>query len=375
MNKKVLVIALVFLALTAFPASQGANAESLGFSKKVVHKLDIEIAKQMQEMKLPGIAVVISVPGKGEYISVKGKANLETGRARNINDQFRIGSITKTFTATAILQLIDQGKLNKSDTLSKWSPDFPNAEKITIYDLLSMRSGIFDSADEQLLTDYYNNPLIDLSAKDMIMLAAGKADHFEPPGQKSIYTNVNYSLLEEIVRKVSGKNLGDQIFEIILKPLGMTSTLYPVSSELPGNLHGYSWNPQKGRFEDKTILNPALAGGAGAMISTMSDLKIYAKALCVGSLLKSETQKSRLETKHLEGTPEFVAYGEGITRIGRFYGHNGTIFGFSSEMWYLPEKDAVILISVNRLDEDDESKASNLFFALTKEVFPEYVNW
>ena len=111
------------------------------------------------------------------------------------------------------------------------------------------------------------------------------------------------------------------------------------------------------------------------MISTMSDLKIYAKALCVGSLLKSETQKSRLETKHLEGTPEFVAYGEGITRIGRFYGHNGTIFGFSSEMWYLPEKDAVILISVNRLDEDDESKASNLFFALTKEVFPEYVNW
>jgi D-alanyl-D-alanine carboxypeptidase len=375
MNKKVLVIALVFLALTAFPASQGANAESLGFSKKVVHKLDIEIAKQMQEMKLPGIAVVISVPGEGEYIFVKGKANLETGRARNINDQFRIGSITKTFTATALLQLIDQGKLSKSDTLSKWYPDFPNAEKITIYDLLSMRSGIFDSADEQLLTDYYNNPLIDLSAKDMITLAAGKADHFEPPGQKSIYTNVNYSLLEEIVRKVSGKNLGDQIFEIILKPLGMTSTLYPVSSELPGNLHGYSWNPQKGRFEDKTILNPALAGGAGAMISTMSDLKLYAKALCVGSLLKSETQKSRLETKHLEGTPEFVAYGEGITRIGSFYGHNGTIFGFSSEMWYLPEKDAVILISVNRLDEDDKSKASNLFFALTKEVFPEYVNW
>ena len=81
MNKKVLVIALVFLALTAFPASQGANAESLGFSKKVVHKLDVEIAKQMQEMKLPGIVVVISVPGEGEYISVKGKANLETERA------------------------------------------------------------------------------------------------------------------------------------------------------------------------------------------------------------------------------------------------------------------------------------------------------
>jgi len=82
-NKKVLVIAIVSLALTAFPAFRGANAESFCFSKKVVNKLYIEIAKQMQEMKLPGIVVLISVPGEGEYISVKGKANLETERARN----------------------------------------------------------------------------------------------------------------------------------------------------------------------------------------------------------------------------------------------------------------------------------------------------
>lgn len=372
MRHHFVVIALVFLVLAV---SSGAHAERLYLTKEVTHQLDEKIAQQMEEMKLPGVAVVISVPGEEEYTFVKGKANLATERARNINDQFRIGSITKTFTATAVLQLIDQGKLSRGDTLSTWYPDFPNAKIITVHDLLSMRSGIVDATDEQLLTRYYKNPLVELAAEDMIAISAGKADHFRSPDAETLYTNANYSILEEIVQKVSGKKLGDQIFETILKPLGMANTLYPENSELPGNLHGYGWNPKSGKFEDKTVLNPALAGGAGAMISTISDLKVYAKMLFHGALLQPETQKLRLETKRLEGSPDFVTYGEGIAKIGRFVGHNGTIFGFSSEMWYLPEKDAVIVINVNRLDEEDVSKSSPLFLAIAKEVFPEYVDW
>ncbi|MGH7233742.1 MAG: serine hydrolase domain-containing protein [Nitrospiraceae bacterium] len=341
----------------------------------MVTKLDAEIDKQMREQNLPGVVVAISVPGRGEYIAVKGMANLETRRARALDDPFRIASITKTFTATAILQLVDQGHLKKSDTLSKWFPNFPNADLITVDDLLRMRSGIPDAWDEDLLSYYYKNPLSDMTVRDIIRRAAIMGDRLGPPDQTTKYTNVNYSLLEEIIRKASRNPIDVQITEGILKPLKMKHSLYPVTSDLPGQLHGYSWNIQTKKFDDKTILNPALPGGAGAMISTGADLQTYVRALCTGTLLKPATHKARLESKPVEGIPEFVQYGEGIIRLGKFCGHDGTIFGFSSDLFYLPEKDATIVINVNRLDLDDKSFSSPLFFALTKILFPEYVNW
>jgi D-alanyl-D-alanine carboxypeptidase len=116
-------------------------------------------------------------------------------------------------------------------------------------------------------------------------------------------------------------------------------------------------------------------GGAGAIISDLSDMRTYARALCTGDLLEPETQAARLEGETLEDAPDFVRYGEGVELFGDFCGHIGTIFGFSSEMFYLPQEDAVIVINVNRLDEDDQSKSTDLFLAITKTLFPEYVDW
>jgi len=226
-----------------------------------------------------------------------------------------------------------------------------------------------------LLKYYYDHPLVDFPAEASIKRAASKADQFEAPDQKTKYTNVNYNILEVIIEKVTGRDISAQITRSILKPLGMRNSLYPIDRHLPGKLRGYGWNAQTGEFEDKTRLNPSLPGGAGAMISNLRDLKIYTKALCAGGLLKPETQAARLETMPLEGLPEWIGYGEGVGKISKFCGHNGTIMGFSSEMWYLPEKDAVIVINVNRLDADDQTQSSNLFFAIAKILFPEYVNW
>jgi len=92
-------------------------------------------------------------------------------------------------------------------------------------------------------------------------------------------------------------------------------------------------------------------------------------------LLKPETQKNRLRCQSLQGQSDLVQYGEGIARLGKFFGHNGTIMGFSSEMWYLPEKDAVVVINVNRLDKDDQSKSTKLFFTISKIIFPTEVSW
>jgi D-alanyl-D-alanine carboxypeptidase len=314
-------------------------------------------------------------PGEGQYLTALGKANLETGEQRGLGQSFRIASITKTFTAMAVLQLVDEGKLKTSDKLSKWYPDFPNAEKITVDDLLRMRSGIPDFTDEEFMKNWYAHPQADITAKDTIERSAKKVDQFKPPGQETVYTNTNYVLLQEIVGKVSGEPLGDRIEEGILRPLGMEDSFYATNNKLPGTLQGYSWNPKSKEFQDKTVLNPAVPGGAGALISTLSDLRPYARALCEGDLLEPATQKERLRSYPMEGDPPFVRYGQGLVFLGNWCGHNGTIFGFSSEMFYLPQEEAVILVDVNRLDLDDQSKSTNIFLGVSKILFPEHVDW
>jgi D-alanyl-D-alanine carboxypeptidase len=140
--------------------------ETSGFSDDTVERLDRAIAKQMQENNLPGVVVGVWMPGEREYVVARGKANLKTGEQRDINDPFRIASVTKTFTATAILQLVEQGKLSKFDKLSKWYPEFPNAERITIEHLLRMQSGIAEPNSWDVI-DLYNSPeeMIEVSAK------------------------------------------------------------------------------------------------------------------------------------------------------------------------------------------------------------------
>jgi D-alanyl-D-alanine carboxypeptidase len=343
------------------------------FSADNLQELDGTIAQVIEDKDLPGVLVAVSVPAEGEYLSAQGTANLDTGAEPQPTDQFRIGSVTKTFVATAILQLVDQGKLSKSDTLSKWYPDFPNADEITIDDLLRMRSGIADYWDQETLKQYYDNTFENVTNEDIIEAAAAKADQFEPPDQETKYTDTNYTILGAILEKVSGNDINTQISENILKPLGLQNTLYPTNDELPGNLHGYGLNPQSGEFEDKTILNPAPADGAGAMISDISDLGVWAKALYNGDLLSPETQQARLQTQPLEGAGA-ARYGEGIIEgTEGVWGHGGTISGFSTEMYYIPEQDATIVISVNRSDETMDRHTGDVLAAVLKSLFPEYV--
>jgi D-alanyl-D-alanine carboxypeptidase len=345
------------------------------FSEENLRLVDEFVTQQVEQENLPSAVVGVWAPGEGEYVLAEGEANLEGGSGRGPGQPFRIASITKTFTATAILQLVDEGKLETSDKLSRWYPDFPNAEKITVDDLLRMRSGIPDFTDEEFMKDWYAHPKADITAQDSIERSGKKVGQFKPPGQETVYTNTNYVLLQEIVRKVSGEPLGDRIEEGILQPLGMEDSFYATDDVLPGTLHGYSWDPKGEEFQDKTVLNPAVPGGAGAMVSTLADLRPYARALCEGDLLEPGTQENRLKSDAMEGDPAFVRYGQGLVFLGDWCGHNGTIFGFSSEMFYPPQGEAVIVVNVNRLDLDDQSKSTNIFLGVSKILFPEHVDW
>jgi D-alanyl-D-alanine carboxypeptidase len=344
-------------------------------AEDVVGQLDSTIEAAMEAMGLPGAVVAVWIPGRGDYVAVKGVANIETGTRRAAGDVFRIGSITKAFVATAALLLVERGKLDLGDPVSQYFPDFPNAEDITVGDLVCMRSGIPDAVDEELLALLYQNPLTRLSPQELIARSASWPERFEKPGLKVQYCNTNYVLLGEILRQVTGREVDQIVHDLVVGPLGLKRTAYPAGSTLPGELHGYGWDSERKAFDDLTTLNPRWAGAAGAMTSDIHDLRVFARAIYEGALLKPTTQSLRLEANPLDGMPDWIAYGQGIVRLGDFWGHNGTIFGFSTEMWYLPHDDAVVVISVNRLDLDDQSYAFPLFVEVTRILFPDHVAW
>jgi len=370
-----LLVALILSGLFSGCSKSDDLSVTTGFPEKTIKDLDNIIISGMQDQNLPGVTVGIWIPGEGEYVRTIGIANVKNGTHRKLSDRFRIGGITKTFTALRILQLNDEGRLSIDDTLSRYLPSFPRAGSITIRNLLNMSSGIKDYVSEKLLDEWYQKPLMRFSMENAMNISARDSAEFIPAGEKVEYCNTNYSLLGLIIEQITGDTLAGEINENIFKPLGMKNSVYPEDKTLPGHLRGYCRDKEKSEFADKTELNPQVLNAGGAIISDIYDLKRFAKALYNGELISEETHLEQIQTLQMEDQPQGIRYGLGIMQLGDFYGHSGTIFGFSTEMFYLPEKDAVIIINVNRTDEDNRSKSDALFARIAKYLFPEQVSW
>jgi len=380
MNIQTSKLLLIFIVLTGLflacdNEDNGPSAPHL--SEDVATRINWIVDSIMTADNLPGVCIDIRIPDQGNYIKAYGLANLTSEIPRNVNDPFRVASITKSMVATVILTMVDDGLLSTSDPISNYLPDFPSGETITIRNLLRMRSGIIDYANEEMLAEWYAEPTKAYMVDSLIAYSASQHDNFHSADSQTIYCNVNFSILGRIAEQVTGKPIRDLLEERVFSVLGMEDSYYSVSTDIgfAGANRGYCYESATGNFVDKTELNTSCCNSAGAVISTLADLQIFVRALYGGSLLSELTQQSRLETISFAGSPEFIRYGEGIMKLSHFWGHNGTIFGFSSEMFYLPEEDATIIISVNRLDLDDHSKSTNLFLLLSRELFPDYVDW
>jgi D-alanyl-D-alanine carboxypeptidase len=340
------------------------------FAPDVTRKLDAQLENIMKQNNLPSVEVEILVPGKGRYSFVAGRANIAAGIPRKPNEPFRIASITKPFAATAILILVDQGRLCKRDTISKWYPDFPNADKITTDDLLRMRSGIPAPNDDEVLARAYDHPLAPAPDFDEEM-ASYKAleKKFVTPNTIGRYTDFNYDILAAIAQKVTGEDIGALITKLVIEPLQLSHTLYPTGTGVPGGLHGYGWNPVTKTFDDKTLFNPPLAGAAGAVISNAEDLHTFSQALCTGKLLLPQAFKAQMQGEPLEGTN--AIYGEGVAIGPGVCGHSGTINGYSSDMYYFTKLHASLVINVNRLDRNNKSQSTAILSAVSKVILAE----
>jgi CubicO group peptidase (beta-lactamase class C family) len=297
-------------------------------------KIDSLLVHLNQNNKFMG-QVCIREAGNVVFEKAYGFANVENNSKANKTTKYKIGSITKTFTAVMIMQLIEERKLKLDTKLAKFYPQIPNADKITIHDLLHHRTGILDFINGDKTVDVYAK----VSKGEMIAKIAGYASVFEP-NSKFEYSNSNYYLLGRILEDVSKKDYTTNLNERIINKLSLQNTSIATNVN-PSKNESYSYN-----FLDKkwTLIKEwdiSQAFGAGDIASTTGDLTFFLDAIFNGKLLKktSVDEMTKLEQSYGKGLVTFP-FGE-----RKFFGHTGGIEGFRSVAGYYPaEKTGVSLI-------------------------------
>ncbi|MEV6007994.1 serine hydrolase domain-containing protein [Streptomyces sp. NPDC051976] len=357
-----LLAASVLLPMTAAPATtvhaasgdrlagcewdDGDGCREGGLSPALTAKLDKTIDDVRRQAGIPGAVVGLWMPGKGNYLHTSGVADKATGQPMPRNPYERIGSETKTFTVTALLELVDEHRLGLDDPISRYVRGVPDGDHITLRQLAEMRSGLFPyTSDPDFIQALLSDPQRYFTPREV--LAYGfKHDNTFAPGAQFQYSNTNLILLGLVVEKVSGQRLGDFIANRVLRPTHLTHTLLPRGTEFPEpHPHGYTNQTLSGAVADSTNWNPSWAWAAGAMISNLEDLHRWAKIVATGELLTPQTQEQRLTTLPT-GFPG-LSYGLGIFDANGWIGHNGSIPGYETVTVYLPSQKATLVIMIN----------------------------
>lgn len=293
---------------------------------------------------LPGVIVGVWTPDITFKYAI-GKGDLKTGADRTIQDRFRIGSITKTFVATIVFQLIEEGKVGLDEKISKLFPDFPNGENITWRHVLDHTSGIANYLEDPAILKSFTYDRLDKYTTQQLYEKTKSLPPMFEPGKSWSYSNGNYLLLGLMIEKLTGSKIEEVISSRILKPLNLNNTEFPTTPYMTGIYsHGYS-DDINGNRTDVSEIDPSIGWAAGAMISTIDDLNIYAKALFDGTLVSDKMQKERL--KFVDTEAEWLKCGLGIFKMESLIGHDGSITGYNSLLAYDPELNAAIIISVN----------------------------
>jgi len=267
------------------------------------------------------------------FASISEKGNIPA----TIQTRYRIGSITKTFTATMIFQLVDEGKLTLSETLKTYFPGVKNSEKITIGNLLNHRSGIHNFTADPAYMQSVTSPK---TSAEMVDIISKTTPDFEP-GTKTEYSNSNYVLLGFIIEKLTGKTYAQNLDQRIAARLKLKDTYYGGKTDLKKN-ESFSYK-LLGKWIQQPETDTSIPGGAGAIISTPSDLNQFITALFSGKLVKSGSLEQMKSITDGMGMGLFkIPFGQ---KTG--YGHNGIIDGFVANMFYFPEDNLAVSICSN----------------------------
>lgn len=300
----------------------------------------------------PGVIALVRAP-QGTWIGTSGTTGEGLEGAPTPNDKTRVGSLTKTMTATVILQLAEEGKLDLSDPIGDYVTGMPNGDTATIQQLAEMTSGIApyttsDAFQQQLFAD----PLKVWTPEELIAFEQGQPAEFAP-GEGWQYSNTNYVLLGMVIEQVTGQSIADVFQERLFGPLGMTDTEFPGSSNAIADPHlrGVTEQGQDdGATADATDWNPSEAYTAGEVISTLADLETWAHALFTGEgILEPQTQQMRRDSINHTIPPNTATagYGFGIGDMGGWWGHDGQIPGYTTAVMHNYDLDTTIIVLVN----------------------------
>jgi D-alanyl-D-alanine carboxypeptidase len=362
-------LSALLIALVIQPALAQAQTEPTfaPFPPDTQAALQRIVDQHLAETGAPGAVVGVWVPGRGTWVHAQGTGNLATGAPIRVDDEVRIASITKTFVATVILQLVDEGQIRLDDRLEQYVPGVPNGDRITIRQVLGMTAGIFNyTEDPAFLADYQANPLMPFSLQDVLAITRRHPPDFAP-GEGFHYSDTNYFLLGQVIEQLTGQRVGEAIDQRVIRPLRLTSTSFPTAPEMPEPYaHGYEAEPGSDAPRDVTRTNPTVAWTAGAMISNLDDLRLWARALATGALLSPAAQRERLQWTAVPGGEALdMRYG-----IAGFVGHNGGIPGYSSIAVHLPEANATIVVLVNKAGLEG-GQADGICLDIARLLFPE----
>jgi D-alanyl-D-alanine carboxypeptidase len=383
-----LFVCLGLLALPAGPAGAGPGKgrgpdrrDSHPFPPVVQAKLERAIATAQHGSALPGLAIGVHQPGAGDLELTAGFADVASRTPVTPATHFRIASVTKTFTGTVVLQLVQEHQLALSETIERWFPQLPYAAHITIQDLLAMESGIFDeggpgsslvkAATLHRSQAWTPDEIVDFAVQD----------GSQPPGTPG-YSDTNFVMLAAIASAVSHTPYPELLARKILRPLQLRDTSFPTTSlampapaATPYVVGIPDGDASAAEHAVATTFNPSMVGGAGAMISTVGDLERWARALGTGELLSPKLQRLRLQFLGPElatfsglepvatGTAYPVSYRLGIAATDGFVGHNGILNGFTSELWFDPSTGASVVALCNCEVFGTDPNYDNLVFA------------
>jgi D-alanyl-D-alanine carboxypeptidase len=323
----------------------------------------------MAEQWVPGVIAGVWV-GDAGWTTAQGHADLRTAEPMMLDGHIRIASVSKTFVATVLLQLIAEGKATLEDMLEQYVPGVPNGDRITLRHLLGMTGGIFNYVnDAEFEPAYTNDPLIPFSDEQFLQIMQRNEPKFAP-GAGVEYSDSNYYLLGMVIERLTGRTAAEEIDERVIQPLGLTGTSLPDSPAMPDPApRGYAASSGSKELRDLTESSARVPWTAGAMISTLEDLRAWSRALATGSLLSAEMQHERLRVSPLGlGMDRSFGYGLGIMEWNGWLGHAGAIFGYSTWMLHHPEKDATVIVMANR-GETESGFGSNITFKILETLF------
>lgn len=329
-------------------------------------KLQAAIKTTMAKYDVPGAVAGVWVPGQGSWTSASGLANTKDKVPASTDMMWPIRSITKSYTVTLLLQLVDEGKVKLDDTLNKYVDGVTNGDKITLLELANMSSGVADYVNEAFMKEFAQDPTKVFTLNELNAGVLGQPAQFAP-GTKYLYTNANTNLIGAVIEKVTGQQYADVLNERILEPLGQTGTKYILNVQDWKAPHptGYMPDPVDGK-PTPADENPSILGPAGAMFSTLEDGRVWADTLGSGSMIKSETQSLR-EIGHKIPTPPYDLYAVGMGQTNGWLGHNGEGIGFTAATFNNPFTGASIVVYMNKSNLPDKAHpADEGFRAITK---------